>query len=650
MRKTFIFIAFFVSILSLLIGCKKEEPLQINPTELTMQVGETANIESINSSGELKYVSSDENVATVNDGLVTAIAAGNAVITVSDDKTSLTCNVKVEGPKYDGAYVIDLDTDIVDLIIGDEYQLEPRLLRGQDALETANFKYTSFDESIASVENGKIKALAIGQASIQIDSIEYPNVSKVVTVNVNNNFTIDLSETNLTLTMFNVLDYTTSKEVSYIVKDNGNLLNDSSLTVNNSNEEVVSVEKAGNNYLITALTYGESKISFSCKKEDGTEAISYINVEVIKPVIQLDEYHFSKIKGTLDFSKYDFTEYNIAFDANSCEKIYDEFGNVHNTINKNETTVTINTTNIDETGEIRTMYYDMGQYIIEIDIIQCTLAIETVEDFLSMSTLLISKKANDGDMYKRVDGYIELINDLDFSGMEYTPFSGYEQIDYKFGGRAGWNATFEGNNKALKNIKFGSDTEETIWNSIFGNVGFDGKIRNLAIVDCSFGAMATGGVLADYFYGTVENVFISVTLSAGKGGSDVFGYTSGFTAATPYNAAIINNVTILVKNELTENNYVIAGPASPYITQTERDKYYLNNAKIVCIGGADSQLLYGKTLKDIKDKNGKKGFIYNYDTIEKAANSFINDNGSASFDNVDGKLQIKFDGTIVYNG
>ena len=63
--------------------------------------------------------------------------------------------------------------------------------------------------------------------------------------------------------MFNVLDYTTSKEVSYIVKDNGNLLNDSSLTVNNSNEEVVSVEKAGNNYLITALTYGESKISFS---------------------------------------------------------------------------------------------------------------------------------------------------------------------------------------------------------------------------------------------------------------------------------------------------------------------------------------------------------------------------------------------------
>jgi hypothetical protein len=234
--------------------------------------------------------------------------------------------------------------------------------------------------------------------------------------------------------------------------------------------------------------------------------------------------------------------------------------------------------------------------------------------------------------------------------MEYTPFSGYEQIDYKFGGRAGWNATFEGNNKALKNIKFGSDTEETIWNSIFGNVGFDGKIRNLAIVDCSFGAMATGGVLADYFYGTVENVFISVTLSAGKGGSDVFGYTSGFTAATPYNAAIINKVTILVKNELTENNYVIAGPASPYITQTERDKYYLNNAKIVCIGGADSQLLYGKTLKDIKDKNGKKGFIYNYDTIEKAANSFINDNGSASFDNVDGKLQIKFDGTIVYNG
>lgn len=652
MKRTIVYILFFVSILSLLVGCRRKETLQINPTELTMQIGETTKLEIIHASGELIFASSDENVATVNEGEITAVAIGNAVITVSDDNSSVTCNVKVEGPKYDGAYIIVLDTDVVDLIIGDEYQLEPQLLKGQDVVSNANFKYTSFDENIISIENGKIKALAVGEAAVQIDAVGYTNVSKLVNVIVSNNFTIDLSESDLTLTMFEVLDYTTNKEVSYVVKDNGNLLNVTDITVVNDNENVASVQKKDNKYLITALNYGEAKISFSYKKEDGSEAISYINVEVIKPIIELeDEYYFSKVKGSVDFGKYDFTKYNIEFDSNVCEKVYDEFGNVHNVTKKNDKTITINSTNILENGENRRMYYDMGQYIISLDIVQCTLAIETVEDFLSMGELLIEKRTNDGLMYKRIDGHIELLNDLDFTGVEYSPFSGYEQIDYKFAGRSGWNAVFEGNNKILKNIKFGNDTTESKWNSIFGNVGFDGKIKNLAIVDCSFGTMATGGVLADYLYGTVENVFISVTLSEGKGGNDVFGYTSAFTAAAPYNAAIINNVTIVVKNELKDYNYAISGLVSPYITQTERDKYYLNNAKMVCIGGADSKLLYGyDTLQAIKDKNGKKGFIYNYETIEKAANSFINDNGSTTFDNVDGKLQIKFDGTIVYNG
>ena len=39
----------------------------------------------------------------------------------------------------------------------------------------------------------------------------------------------------------------------------------------------------------------------------------------------------------------------------------------------------------------------------------------------------------------------------------------------------------------------------------------------------------------------------------------------------------------------------------------------------------------------------------NYESIEEAANSVIADNGSTSFSVEEGRLQIKFNGVIVYS-
>ena len=150
----------------------------------------------------------------------------------------------------------------------------------------------------------------------------------------------------------------------------------------------------------------------------------------------------------------------------------------------------------------------MSEFIVSFDIVQCTLAIRTIEDFLSMSDLLEYKLCDDNLEHKRIDGYILLVNDLDFTGVEYVPFSGFLELDKDFGGRSGWNAIFEGNHKMLKNITLGSNGHNE-WNSIFGNVGWDAEIRNLAIVDCKFAKNSAGAVISDYFHGTVSNVFIS---------------------------------------------------------------------------------------------------------------------------------------------
>jgi hypothetical protein len=298
------------------------------------------------------------------------------------------------------------------------------------------------------------------------------------------------------------------------------------------------------------------------------------------------------------------------------------------------------------------MYYDMSEYIVSFDIVQCTLAIRTVDDFLSMQDLVVPKRCDDGLTYKRIDGYFALVNDLDFAGIEYQPFCGYNQIDKTFAGRSGWNAIFEGNNKIIKNIKLGSNTYESKWNSIFGNVGWDGEIRNLAIVDCSFGEKATGAVLADYFHGIAKNVFISATVNTGFG-LEIENTSSGFSIVTPYKYSTIENVTIVIKNTLPVkfNNVISAGSVSAQFEGT----YNLSNTPIksmVCIGGGySSKLLYGyNSASEITAANGPNGYFVSYDTIENAVNSVIANNGSASFDAVDNKLQVKFNGTIVYNG
>ena len=166
MNKKIYILLFFVTLLSFLVGCEKEdnkEQMKINSSELTMNVGDVITLEVSNASGDVIFISSDESVVECNNAQITAISAGVATVTVSDDDESLNCviNVVEVEQKFDGAYVINVEIDFVDLIVGDEYQLAPVLMLGLDVIENVNYKYTSTNESVAKVENGKIKALKL---------------------------------------------------------------------------------------------------------------------------------------------------------------------------------------------------------------------------------------------------------------------------------------------------------------------------------------------------------------------------------------------------------------------------------------------------------------------------------------------------------
>lgn len=108
------------------------------------------------SKSESKWKSSKKSVATVeDDGTITAVKHGTAIITVTVDGVSKSCEVTVKKPK------IRFKDDGIELAIGEEYQAAVTVSSGNKP------EYSSSNTNVASVDqNGKIHARAKGRAYI----------------------------------------------------------------------------------------------------------------------------------------------------------------------------------------------------------------------------------------------------------------------------------------------------------------------------------------------------------------------------------------------------------------------------------------------------------------------------------------------------
>ena len=89
-------------------GTTPASELEISPASIVIKVGDTANL-SANTAKEVVWTSSNELVATVENGVVTGISAGNAVITVATATRTATCTVTVE-PAEGSDAIIEVST------------------------------------------------------------------------------------------------------------------------------------------------------------------------------------------------------------------------------------------------------------------------------------------------------------------------------------------------------------------------------------------------------------------------------------------------------------------------------------------------------------------------------------------------------------
>ena len=132
---------------------------------------------------ELQYSTDNENVATVDEyGNITALAAGTAVITVTDGEVVKTCTITVinsNAAKLTGISSTGLIMDLSGVKTPKTAKLEAQITG--EGVENVTTTWSSDNESVATVdENGNVTAVAAGTTYVTVSDGTNEKICKVV--------------------------------------------------------------------------------------------------------------------------------------------------------------------------------------------------------------------------------------------------------------------------------------------------------------------------------------------------------------------------------------------------------------------------------------------------------------------------------------
>ena len=134
------------------LGVSAAAKVKLSASKKTVYVGEQFALELTGAKGDVKWSSSSKKVATVKDGLVTAVKTGKATIKAKDSKTNKTYSCKITVKKN------SLSDKTLKLKAGESASIA---LKGNTPTE-----WSSSDESIAIVNSGTVTAVKEGKATI----------------------------------------------------------------------------------------------------------------------------------------------------------------------------------------------------------------------------------------------------------------------------------------------------------------------------------------------------------------------------------------------------------------------------------------------------------------------------------------------------
>lgn len=198
MKRIFALLCAFSVILPLFMSCEDEQPvetalLELDRANMKMITGQSQQLYAVLKGSDDELVWSSDKPAIVEvdqDGLVTAVAVGDAVVTVSAGNLTRTCNVTVQEFKADK---LELNEDIQNstliLPVGEEYEVEPKFYKAGEKVNDQAFPVFSLGaatpsregEKVAEIDaDGILKAMAPGTAEVTVSGAGVKSSFKLV--------------------------------------------------------------------------------------------------------------------------------------------------------------------------------------------------------------------------------------------------------------------------------------------------------------------------------------------------------------------------------------------------------------------------------------------------------------------------------------
>lgn len=149
----------------------------LNKTELALEVGKTGTLEAIVEPSDatnknVTWSSSNPEFATVDNGVVTAVSAGEAIITVTteDGSKTATCKVTVNAPQTVPVTGVTLTKTELTLAEGGSEKLTATVEPANATNQTVT--WSSNNEQVATVADGTVTAVKEGTAAITVKTAD----------------------------------------------------------------------------------------------------------------------------------------------------------------------------------------------------------------------------------------------------------------------------------------------------------------------------------------------------------------------------------------------------------------------------------------------------------------------------------------------
>ena len=249
----------------------KPTDIKLSETSIELEVGEaktiSATITPTNATNKnVSWSSSDSNVATVENGKITAKKAGTATITAkTENGKTATCKIKVNDVTVKS---LSLTEESISLVVGDKKQLNAVVT--PDNAKDKTITWSSSDNSIAEVSSsGLVTAKKAGTAKITAKTTNGKTATCSVTVGI-----IEASSVMLNNKSYKMNVGDTVELVATVLPENAM---NKTVTWSSSNTKVAKV----NDGKVTALEKGETTITV--KTHNGKTASCTVTVNEIEP-------------------------------------------------------------------------------------------------------------------------------------------------------------------------------------------------------------------------------------------------------------------------------------------------------------------------------------------------------------------------------